>query len=57
MTAANACPDAIPKTPIVVAIASSKLLLAAVNARVVVSSYENPRRLETEKETENMRRK
>jgi len=37
MTAANACPEAMPKTPTQTAIASSKLLLAAVNAMVAVS--------------------
>ena len=38
MTHVNACPDAIPKIPIEVAIASSKLFQAAVNARAVFSS-------------------
>ena len=36
MTAANAAPELIPKTATATAIASSKLLLAAVKARVVV---------------------
>ena len=36
ITAAKACPDEIPKTATATAIASSKLLLAAVNERVVV---------------------
>ncbi len=35
ITAAKACPEFIPKTPIATAIASSKLLLAAVKAIVV----------------------
>ena len=36
MTAANACPEPMPKTATATAIASSKLLLAAVNARAAV---------------------
>src|SRR5512136_26929 len=36
MTAAKACPEAIPKTATATAIASSKLLLAAVNESVTV---------------------
>ena len=36
ITAANACPDPMPKTATATAMASSKLLLAAVNAMVVV---------------------
>ncbi len=36
MTAANAAPELIPKTAIATAIASSKLLLAAVNDSVAV---------------------
>ena len=40
-TAASASPEAIPKTLIATAMASSKLLLAAVNDRVAVSAYGN----------------
>ena len=36
ITAANAAPELIPKTATATAMASSKLLLAAVNASVVV---------------------
>jgi hypothetical protein len=36
MTAAKAAPELIPKTAIATAIASSKLLLAAVNDKVAV---------------------
>ena len=36
MTAANAAPELMPNTATATAIANSKLLLAAVNARVVV---------------------
>src|SRR5579864_562446 len=37
-TAANACPDAMPKTLIATAMANSKLLLAAVKEMVAVSA-------------------
>ena len=43
ITAANAWPEFIPKTPIVTAIANSKLLLAAVKESVAVSEYMNPK--------------
>ncbi len=38
MTAAKAAPESMPKTATATAMANSKLLLAAVNARVVVFS-------------------
>ena len=44
ITAAKAWSDAIPKTATATAIASSKLLLAAVKASVTVCSYLKPAR-------------
>ena len=54
ITAANATPELMPNTATATAIASSKLLLAAVNESVALFSYPAPTRFPMKNEITNI---